>query len=173
MQKDFNLLISCPRFHERDATAEIWYLFSNIGVEDVKTELTPFPGLITAKTSHDPIESIKKLRKLIEEDPIFLRFVLKIIPIEVIIETTLENIITIANEFGKRISERETFRITLKKRRTAFDSQELIIKVAEFIDRTVNLTKPDRIFMIQILGDITGISLLEPKDIISKAQFPL
>ncbi|NVM31167.1 MAG: RNA methyltransferase [Candidatus Helarchaeota archaeon] len=172
MQKKFNLLISCPRFHERDAIAEAWYLFSNIGEEDIRGELSSFPGLITAKCSQDPIQCIRDLRVLIEEDPSYLRFVLKIIPIEVVTETNFDEISKIIDEFGKRISENESFRITLKGRQSPFDSQELIIKLAEKVDRKVNLNEPDKTLMIQILGDITGISLLSPGDILSKAEFP-
>lgn len=173
MQKKFNLLVSTPRFHERDAAAEIWYLFSNVGDEEVKTKRTPFPGLITAKLSLDPIESIRKLRSLIEEDPLLLRYVLKIVPIETIIDTTLENITKLASEFSNRILEEESFRITVKGRQSPLDSQELIIEVGEFIDRKVNLSAPDKIVMIQILGDLTGMSLLQPEDILSKVEFEL
>ncbi len=173
MQKDFNFLISYPRFHERDAIAEIWYVFTNIGEEDVRAKRTPFPGLLTAKSSSDPVQNMIKLRNLIEEDSTFLRFALKFIPIEVVIETTLENIIKITEKFEKRIDENETFRITLKKRRSSFESQELIVEVANHIDRKVNLSHPDKIVMIQILGELTGMSLLKPEQILSKAEFDL
>jgi len=36
MIQKFNFLISCPRLHERDACAEIWYFFSFIGDEEAK-----------------------------------------------------------------------------------------------------------------------------------------
>ena len=173
MQKNFNFLISYPRFHERDAIAEIWYVFSNIGEEDVRAERTPFPGLLTAKTSSDPIENTIKLRNLVEEDPTYLRFALKFIPIEVVIDTTLEKIVEIIQNLEKRIDRNETFRITLKQRRSPFESQELIIKVADCIDRKVNLSQPDKIVMVQILGDYTGLSLLKPEHILSKAEFVL
>lgn len=173
MQKKFNLLISCPRFHERDAMAEVRYLYLNIGDEGVKTQLTPFPGLITADTTLDPISSIHKLKEIISEDPTFLKFVLKIVPIEKVVETELENLIEIVKEFEKCISLNETFRITLKKRRSNLDTENLIFKIAAYIDRKVNLTTPNKIVMIQILGAITGLSLLTPEDLLSHAEFSL
>ncbi len=171
MQKNFNLLISCPRFHEKDAIAEVWYLYSNIADDEIVAELTGFPGLITAKTSLNPIDSIQNLKKFLGMDPSALRYVLKIIPIEIITETILENLIQIAGDLGKQISQNETFRITVKGRQSPLESQAVIIKLAEHIDRKVNLNQPDRIVMIQILGDITGISLLRPNDILIKAHF--
>ncbi|MFX1296515.1 MAG: THUMP domain-containing protein [Promethearchaeota archaeon] len=171
MQKNFNLLISCARFHEKDAIAEIWYLFSNINDDEVKGEQTIFPGLVIAKTNQNPIESVKKLRIFIKNDPLYMRFVLKVVPIEVIVETCLENIIKIVKKFEARITKTETFRITVKSRFSPLNSQNLIIKAAEFIDRKVNLTKPDLILRLEILGSVTGISLLRPMDILSKAEF--
>lgn len=151
--------------------AEVMYLYSIIGDDNLISEQTIFPGLIIAKTNQNTFESIKKLRILIENDPLILRFVLKIIPIDEIVESSQEKIIEKAKELSEGISETETFRISIKTRYTMLDSRDLVIKVADLIDRKVNLTKPDKILMIQILGQITGISLLRPNDILSKAEF--
>ncbi len=173
MQKQFNLIISCPRFHEKDAIAEISYLLLNIGDENAKGEHTNFPGLITALTNQDPLEGIKKLRNIIKNDPFLLRFVLKIVPIEIITESTMDKITQITARFVNRISETETFRITVKSRFSPLNTQELIQQVGGYINRKVNLTTPDRIVMIQILGNITGLSLLRSEDILSKAELGL
>ena len=169
--KKFNLLVSCPRFHERDAIAEIKYLLSNIGDDETKASQTIFPGLVTARSNLDPLEVIEKLKILVEEDPHFLRYVLKIIPIETVIDSALEDLIEVAKALGTQIAKEESFRITIRSRFSPLNSEEVILKVAEQIDRQVNLTKPDKIVMIQILGEKTGISLLDPQDILSKAQF--
>jgi tRNA acetyltransferase TAN1 len=171
LHKNFNLLVSCPRFHEKDAIAEIWYLYSNIGDNEVKAEQTIFPGLITAKTQLNPLESIRNLRDLIKTDPLILKFVLKIMPIETIVDTTQENINKVASDLGSRILPNETFRITAKSRFSRINPQELILEVAHFIDRKVNLTAPNKILLIQILGTITGLSLIEPDNILTKTEF--
>ncbi len=171
LQKDFNLLISCPRFHEREALAEVWYLYSNIGDDEVRGEPVSFPGLVVAKTKLDPILSIGQLKNIINDDNSYLRFVLKIIPIERVLETSLDDIIKTVQELMNRIKEDESFRIRLKTRFSPFNSQELIVKVASYIDRKVDLTNPDKILMLQILGTVTGISILKPDDILYKAEF--
>jgi tRNA acetyltransferase TAN1 len=173
VHKNFSLLVSCPRFHETDAIAEMWYLLSNIGDNEAQSEQTVFPGLIVTKTSLEPLQAARNLRTLIEEDPTILKFVLKIMPIEVIVTTSLENITKVVAELGSRIMPNETFRITAKSRFASIDSQELILKAAHFIDRKVNLTNPDKILLIQILGSITGLALVQPKDIISKSEYPI
>ena len=98
---------------------------------------------------------------------------MKIVPIQRLVETSLENIVEIIEELGREIDSAETFRITLKSRFSPLNPQELIIKAASYIDRKVNLTNPDRILMIQILGVITGISLLRSEDILLKSEFEL
>ena len=50
---------------------------------------------------------------------------------------------------------------------TNLNRDELIKIVGELIDRKVNLKNPDKILMIQILGDNTGLSIISPEDIIS------
>ena len=45
--------------------------------------------------------------------------------------------------------------------------REIIEEVATEIDRKVNLKKPDKILLIEILGALTGISLIGPNDIIA------
>jgi tRNA acetyltransferase TAN1 len=173
VKKDFNLLISCPRFHERDAIAEVGYLYSNIGDDELEGNYTTFPGLITAKTQLEPIRSIRDLKVVIEDDPLMLRYVLKIVPIEVIVDTTLEDIRELAKKRGTEIGQEETFRITVKSRFSPLNTQELIVDIAELIDRKVNLTNPDKILMLQIMGTITGISILKSGDILRKAEFEL
>ena len=144
MKKDFNLLISCPRFHERDAIAEVGYLYSNIGDDELEGNYTTFPGLITAKTQHEPIRSIRDLKVVVEDDPLMLRYVLKIVPIEVIVDTSLEDIRDLAKKRGTEIGQDETFRITVKSRFSPLNTQELILDVADLIDRKVDLTKGGR-----------------------------
>jgi len=45
---------------------------------------------------------------------------------------------------------------------------EVVIAVASVIQRTVNLAPPDKIVLVEILGDLTAISVLDDEtDILS------
>ncbi|MFX1450858.1 MAG: THUMP domain-containing protein [Promethearchaeota archaeon] len=167
MIKKFNFLISCPRLHERDACAEIWYFFSFIGDEEAKCRKSKFPGLVYAKSSLDPFIAIKKLRALAVEDPYSFRFVLKIQPIEEIVPSTIDDMIAWVKKKSGSISNSQTFRITVEKRMSDLDRDEIIEILANLIDNKVNLKNPDKIVMVQILGDYTGLSIIDPEDIIS------
>ncbi len=167
MIKKFNFLISCPRLRERDACAEMWYFFSFIGDEEAKCRKSKFPGLLYAKTTLDPFNAIKKLRELAMDDPYSFKLVLKIQPIEDIVPSDIDKMIEWIKKKVGSILNSQTFKINVEKRMTDLDRDEIIKALAEYVDRKVDLTNPDKIIMVQILGDYTGLSIIEPEDIIS------
>jgi len=167
MLRDFNLLATTSRGNERDACSELSYLLDEIGDSTPNVEKTGISGLITAKTAINPFEVIEKLRKILHERPYEFRYTLRIIPIEKVVHTDLEKIQRVATELTSKIEENETFRITLEKRFTAMPSRNIIKEVAANIERKVDLSKPDKILLIEVVGGLTGISLIKPDGILS------
>jgi tRNA acetyltransferase TAN1 len=74
-------------------------------------------------------------------------------------------------DFAVRLAESlkkdETYRITVEKRRTSISGRALIEAIAKRIDRKVDLDEPDKIVLIQILGEVTGASVIPPDKILS------
>ena len=66
-----------------------------------------------------------------------------------------------------KIVENETFRVTVEKRFTDLHSKDIIEAVASDIKRNANLENPDRILQIEVLGALTGVSLLKPSDVLA------
>ncbi len=170
MLRDFNLLVTTTRGNEDNACSEIWYLLKEIGDEKAEVDKTGVSGLIAAKTSIDPFEVIAKFREILKERPYEFRYSLRIIPIERVVKTRLEEIAKVAEELAPRIGENETFRITVEKRFTEISTKDVIEAAASKIERKVNLEKPDKILLIEIVGGLTGISLIKPEDIISVSK---
>jgi len=170
MLRDFNLLVTTTRGNEDNACSEIWYLLKEIGDEKAEVDKTGVSGLIAAKTSIDPFEVIAKFREILRERPYEFRYSLRIIPIERVVKTRLEEIAKVAEELAPRIGENETFRITVEKRFTEISTKDVIEAAASKIERKVNLEKPDKILLIEIVGGLTGISLIKPEDIISVSK---
>jgi len=170
MLRDFNLLVTTTRGNEDNACSEIWYLLKEIGDEKAEVDKTGVSGLIAAKTSIDPFEVIAKFREILRERPYEFRYSLRIIPIERVVKTRLEEIAKVAEELAPRIGENETFRITVEKRFTEISTKDVIEAAASKIEREVNLEKPDKILLIEIVGGLTGISLIKPEDIISVSK---
>lgn len=167
MLKDFNLLATTSRGNEGDACSELSYLLGEIGDSAPNVEKTGVSGLIVAKTAFNPFEVIEKLRKILHERPYEFRYTLRIIPIEKVVRTDLGEIQRVATELSSKIGGNETFRVTVEKRFAAMPSRNIIEEVAANIERKVDLSKPDKILLIEVVGGLTGISVIKPDDIIS------
>src|SRR3989304_300454 len=92
-------------------------------------------GLIIAKTSLNPCEAIGKLRAVLRERPYQFRYALRIIPVEKVVGTDLEEIKKVSMELAARMGEDETFRISVEKRFTQLHARDLIEAVAAGIQR--------------------------------------
>jgi tRNA acetyltransferase TAN1 len=92
---------------------------------------------------------------------------LRVIPIEKVVHTSLEQIQDAAKELGSKIAEGETFSVKVEKRFTETHSKDIIEAAAGVIKRKVNLTKPDKIFLVEVIGGLTGVSIAKPDEILS------
>lgn len=170
MIRDFNLLVTTGRGNEGEASSEIWYLLGEIGDTAAKVDKTGVSGLIAAKTAFEPLGVIEKLRGLLKQRPYEFRYSFRIIPIEKVVRTTPAEIERIVTELAPRIKENETFRITVEKRFTTTSTKDLIDAAAANIERKVNLNNPDKIILIEVVGGLTGISIIKPTDILVVAR---
>ena len=168
MLKEFNLVVSTYRGRENDCISELWYFLRDLGDPRVEAGKTGLPGLITAKTSLNPLEVVEKLNGILEERPWEFRYILKIIPIQVVVKASIEEISKTAISLAeKSIKKDESYKIVIRKRLTDLRREELIESIATKLDRKVDLTKPDKIIAIEIIGDYAGISVLEDRHIFS------
>ena len=170
MLRDFNLLVTTSRGNEADACSETWYLLGEIGDKAAKVDKTGVSGLIAAKTSFSPLETVEKLREILKERPYEFRYSLRIIPIQRVVRTDLGEIERIVTQLAAEIKDGETFRVTVEKRFTHIASEDIIEAAAAHIERKVDLTRPDRVVLIEVVGGLTGISVLKPSEIISTVK---
>ena len=168
MLKDFNLIATTWRGNERPMVNELLYLLKEaLGDAEAVVSKTGVRGLVAAKTTLDPYLAIEKLRQILNERPYEFRFALRIIPIEKVVPTSLEEIKNVALELAARIGENESFRVTVEKRFTTLHSRDIIEAAAGDINRKANMENPDKILLIEVLGGFTGLSLLKPSDILA------
>ena len=81
--------------------------------------------------------------------------------------TDLEEIKKATIELAMKIGENESFRVTVEKRFTTLHTKDLIEAAAGDLDRKANLKNPDKILLIEVLGALTGLSVLKPSDILA------
>jgi len=164
---DFNLLVTTSRGNENNACSEIWFLLGEVGDQEALVDKTGISGLIAAKTSLNPFNAIEGLRKMLRERPQEFRYTLRVIPIELVVRTNLDEIRKASIKLSSKILENETFRVTVEKRHTELPTRDIIEAVAANINRSVNLDDPDKIFLVEVIKGLTGISLIKPEDILS------
>ena len=168
MLPDFNLLATTARGNERQMIHEIQYLLrETLGDQAAEASKTGVRGLIVAKTSLDPREVIAKFRAILHERPYEFRYALRIMPIQLVVRTDLEEVKRAAAELAAGIGENETFRVTVEKRFTALHARDFIEAVATGIQNKVNLDNPDKVLLVEVLGGFTGMSLIKPDEVLS------
>ena len=165
---DFNLLITTYRGNEGQLCSELDYLFTEeLEISKPIIERTGISGLLVAKISLDPLKLITKLRNIIHEYPYKVRYALRFVPIHKVIRTSLDKVTRVSLDLAKSIPEENTFKVTVEKRFTSLHSKDFIEAAASKIERKVDLVEPDNILLIEVLGPLTGISLIKPNDILS------
>ena len=167
MLSDPNLLATTSRGNESNACSELCRLLEQIGDSASIIDKTGVVGLIAVKTAFNPFEVIEKFRKILHERPYEFRYTLRIIPIEKVVRTDLGEIQSVATELGSKIKENESFRVTVEKRFTENSARDIVEAAAANIERKVDLNNPDKILLVEVVGGLTGISVIRPDNILS------
>ena len=162
-----NLIVTCARHLEGETEDEIIDILDELGDSDVKISVSSMSGIITVQTKLDPIEVVRKMRETLLDEPWSIRYCLRVIPVQKVVKTNIDEIEKIICEMSNQIEEKETYRILIEKRNSDISSKEIITKIANGIKNKVSLDSPDKVILIEILGIITGISILKKSDILS------
>lgn len=164
--KDFNLLVSSARGTEREANYEVEYLLREQGDPSPTTDFALVSGLTVAKTRLDPEKVILKLRQVLKHRPWQFRYILKVKPVEEVVPCEISAIGAAVVKRAKKVKANETFRVSLEKRRNQVSSKEIIDAVASKVPRKVELRNPDKIVLIEVIGNIAGVAVISPRSIL-------
>ncbi len=162
-----NMIITCARHLESETEEELCDILEEFGDSDVKVTITEMSGILTAETKLDPVEVVRKIKEMVLDEPWSVRYCLRIIPIQKVIETKIEEIEKTVSDMSQEITDGETYRISIEKRNSNLSSQEIIKKVATKIKNKVSLEFPNKVVLIEILGNKTGVSILKKSDVLS------
>lgn len=162
-----NLIITCPRHFEEETQDEIRSILEECGDENSQIKITEFSGILSVDTTINPIDVIKKIRQKIEEEPWVIRYTSRAIPLSEITKTDIQEISDSAIKQAKILGPSETYRITIEKRNSDISSGQIISQIADHIPNKVSLEKYDWIVLVEILGAISGISVLKDESILS------
>lgn len=170
----FNLLITLQGQKSAIAGEEV------IGIEEIELALSSYEPFLYIKESEYPNVVLVELSMDPEEAVVILKeapttVVSKVIPIDIVINTRrdliLEKILKIAMEkmdpgdsFVVRCDLRGRKYIKSEEELTKAISDELIQKLNAYPDKT----NPTWVVQVEIVGEETGISILEPWKILKK-----
>ena len=162
-----NLIITCPRHLESDTEEEISGILEELGDSEPTITITNMSGILTAQTKLVPVQVVEKIKEMVLDEPWSIRYCSRIIPIQKVVETNIEEIEKEISNMSDQIGKKESYRILIEKRNSDISSKEIITKIANGIKNKVSLDFPDKIILIEILGIVTGISILKNSDILS------
>ncbi len=162
-----NLIVTCARHFENETKDEIKTILDELGDQNPEISLTEFSGILSVNTSINPIEVVKKIRRKLEDEPWAIRYTMRAIPVSAITKTDIQEIRNAAQNQAKILEPNETYRITIEKRNSSISSGEIISQIADTIPNKVSLEKYDWIILVEILGGITGVSVLRDEDVLS------
>ncbi|MBT8242105.1 MAG: RNA methyltransferase [Nitrosopumilus sp.] len=162
-----NLIVTCPRHLEPETESELRDILEEFGDSNVKITITNMSGILTVETNLDPIDTVKKIKEMLLDEPWSIRYCKRIIPIQKVIESKIEEIENSVSELSNQILDEETYRISIEKRNSDLSSKEIITKIANKIKNKVSLEFSDKVILIEVLGSKTGISILKRSDILS------
>ncbi|MGC8601114.1 MAG: hypothetical protein ACP5LS_01630 [Thermoprotei archaeon] len=156
----FNLLASCPRGKEPMAKSELAYFLAELGDGNPTISRTKFSGLLEVSTSLDPFEVVSKAKEEALSNPWNFRYVTKLVPIAKVVRSDLNEIVSAVKEIANGLSNCESFRVTLVKRGTSLNGDEIVHQVASMFSLRVSLENPSCVILIEVVGEFTGIAIL-------------
>jgi tRNA acetyltransferase TAN1 len=161
------LIITCARHLEPETEQEIRDILEEMGDLEPIITITNMSGILTARTTLGPVEVVRRIREKIMDEPWSIRYCLRIIPLQKIVGTDIDIIEKEISGMVDLISKGESYRISIEKRNSDILSQDLISRIAKNIKNKVSLEFPDKIVLIEILGNKTGLAVVRRSDILS------
>ena len=161
----FNILASTFKYGEDDAQEELLGLLELLGDHQPDVEITDINGIVVAYTNLGLFQVIDSLRRLVKNEPWQVRYILRLIPIELMVHANLEDIGNAVKSLTPKMYPQDTFRITVEKRHTILSPADIIATLASKIDNKVQLKNPDWIVLVEIIGAFAGVSILRPDQI--------
>ncbi len=162
-----NLIVTCSRHLEEEASTEILKTLMSFGDSNAKAGHGRFSGIVVVDTSLDPFEVVNKIKTKILDESWSIRYCHRFIPIEESAKATLDEIVTAVQKHVSKMQQNDSYRITIEKRGSELSTAELIDSIAKIIKNKVSLEKYDWKIVVEILGDIAGISIVKEDDIVS------
>lgn len=168
MTSDYNMLVT---FHENErgrAEEEVNKRLSDVGIALEDLVESSVQGLLLVRVTDDPKKAVRLLRGLALKYPEMFQYTHRYVPIERWVKATEDAMIKATQDMASEINEGEHWKMELQKRHWSGSStQELIIRLTDNIDKgNVDLEEPDKIVMVEMIGDTVGFSTVSKDEML-------
>ena len=166
----FNLIVTFDPNHVGTAENELNEVLKRIG-EKPKIAASEVGGLFKAAVS-DARRVVARLGELCRADPNLFAATHRYTPIDSWCKSEVAQMQKSIKPLVPGIGASEKWKMGLNKRHwDRIGATELIIKLTEVIDREkVDLSSPEKIVQVEIIGKEAGVSLLAPGDVLDVAE---
>ena len=161
-----NLIVTSQKGNEAKASAEFKEIALQHGLRKLHIEKSDFDGVLEVD-AEDSRSFVAFLREYVRSEPFRVHFVQRVIPVDMVVDTDLDQIKEGAGQLGSQIAKSESFKIDIDERDSPYSRRELIDAIADVVDRKVNLESPDMVIQVEVLGEYTALSVARPDEIIS------
>ncbi len=157
----YNLLVTFHGNQKGHSELEVRERMKELGAYVERLETCEVEGVFLILVGGDTKVLVSQLKRLCHEDPVGFQYTHHWVPIERWVPSNKDEIRKNAVEIGKGIGAEESWMMHLHKRHMAEHYDDLISYLTEPLNRGhVDLSDPDRILAVEILGKNTGMSLL-------------
>jgi tRNA acetyltransferase TAN1 len=136
------------------------------GIRKLTIDRSAYDGIIEVDVE-DPKALLSFITDFVRSEPFKVRFILRVIPVNRVVDTKLEDIVKAVKELAQAIGPGETFRITIEARDSPYPDRQLIDAIADAVDRKVSLDAPDKVVLLEIFGEYSGVAVISPNDVVS------
>ncbi len=161
-----NLILTSAKGLEAKASAEFKEIALLSGVRKVTLERSAYDGVVEIE-AENPKGLLTFLSEFVKSEPFKVRYIMRVIPVDRVVDTKIEDVSGAVKELSSNIGPGETFRVTIEARDSPYSDKELIDAVADIVERKVSLSSPDKVVFVQVFGEYTCISVLAPQDVLS------
>ncbi|MDA4125559.1 MAG: THUMP domain-containing protein [Thaumarchaeota archaeon] len=161
-----NLIVTSAKGLEARASAEFKEVSLLSGMRKVTIERSAYDGVLEVE-AEDPKALLTFISEYVRSEPFKVRFMMRVIPVDQVVDTKLEEVVAAVKENASSIGPSESFRITIEARDSPYSAKQLIDAIADAVDRKVNLENPDKVVLVQVFGEYTCVSVLSPNEILS------
>ena len=169
-----DLLISFPWGRFYPARREAVRILKRMGDERPMLNWTSVEGIAVVHTCLETRDVIRKCHELARSGEENFAFAVKWVPVDDWCDTNLDAMKKLIEEkVCIQIRPQETWAMQVHKRRwQQYHTADIVAYLAPTVERKVDLSHPDKIVWIDVIGQQTAISVLTSEDIFSVVREP-